>query len=227
MTDEYSDEVSEENLEKIDILYPQFLQSKYFLELPEEHKTELEFIIYSFVDYMDSYHYETINEWDVLEVNECCLDTLPREISAGIEYFGSLSPVLIAFLKFLDEKGEIENAKEIIDMLSTIHEEIISNSQNPQNWGSAKSFVMASESSGFDMRSKKGRNKFMTLYNNWLRHNLLDDYNPDDYIEKPIRAIETVGRNEPCPCGSGKKYKKCCLNKAKISNDSAAANHEY
>lgn len=22
-----------------------------------------------------------------------------------------------------------------------------------------------------------------------------------------------VGRNDPCPCGSGKKYKKCCLNK--------------
>ena len=23
----------------------------------------------------------------------------------------------------------------------------------------------------------------------------------------------TVGRNDPCPCGSGKKYKKCCLGK--------------
>ena len=23
------------------------------------------------------------------------------------------------------------------------------------------------------------------------------------------RSAETVGRNEPCPCGSGKKYKKC------------------
>ena len=23
-----------------------------------------------------------------------------------------------------------------------------------------------------------------------------------------------VGRNDPCPCGSGEKYKKCCLNKA-------------
>ncbi len=22
-----------------------------------------------------------------------------------------------------------------------------------------------------------------------------------------------VGRNDPCPCGSGKKYKKCCLGK--------------
>ncbi len=27
---------------------------------------------------------------------------------------------------------------------------------------------------------------------------------------KPIRAATTVGRNEPCPCGSGKKYKQCC-----------------
>ncbi|MBL4889073.1 MAG: YchJ family protein [Candidatus Lindowbacteria bacterium] len=25
-----------------------------------------------------------------------------------------------------------------------------------------------------------------------------------------IRANPKVGRNEPCPCGSGKKYKKCC-----------------
>ena len=24
------------------------------------------------------------------------------------------------------------------------------------------------------------------------------------------RASEKVGRNDPCPCGSGKKYKKCC-----------------
>ncbi len=25
------------------------------------------------------------------------------------------------------------------------------------------------------------------------------------------RALSKVGRNDPCPCGSGKKYKKCCL----------------
>lgn len=24
------------------------------------------------------------------------------------------------------------------------------------------------------------------------------------------RRVDKVGRNEPCPCGSGKKYKKCC-----------------
>ncbi|MDL2286700.1 SEC-C domain-containing protein, partial [Desulfococcaceae bacterium OttesenSCG-928-F15] len=27
---------------------------------------------------------------------------------------------------------------------------------------------------------------------------------------KPASGTEKIGRNEPCPCGSGKKYKKCC-----------------
>jgi hypothetical protein len=26
--------------------------------------------------------------------------------------------------------------------------------------------------------------------------------------------IEKLGRNDPCPCGSSKKYKKCCLEAA-------------
>ena len=30
----------------------------------------------------------------------------------------------------------------------------------------------------------------------------------------PVRAAAKVGRNDPCPCGSGKKYKHCCLGKA-------------
>jgi len=31
----------------------------------------------------------------------------------------------------------------------------------------------------------------------------------DDHKPAPIRVIK-IGRNEPCSCGSGKKYKKCC-----------------
>ena len=26
----------------------------------------------------------------------------------------------------------------------------------------------------------------------------------------PVRVEQKAGRNDPCPCGSGKKYKKCC-----------------
>jgi preprotein translocase subunit SecA len=31
-----------------------------------------------------------------------------------------------------------------------------------------------------------------------------------------FRSTAKVGRNDPCPCGSGKKYKKCCLGKEDI-----------
>lgn len=45
--------------------------------------------------------------------------------------------------------------------------------------------------------------------------------NPDKYRLTPetwepprpfVRTLEKTGRNDPCPCGSGKKYKKCCGN---------------
>mgnify|MGYP001816483521 CR=1 FL=1 len=30
-------------------------------------------------------------------------------------------------------------------------------------------------------------------------------------MRQPVTRAKKIGRNEPCPCGSGKKYKKCCL----------------
>ena len=35
--------------------------------------------------------------------------------------------------------------------------------------------------------------------------------------KQPVRnAAKKVGPNDPCPCGSGKKYKKCCMQKEKL-----------
>jgi preprotein translocase subunit SecA len=32
----------------------------------------------------------------------------------------------------------------------------------------------------------------------------------DDEQRQPVTRGEKIGRNEPCPCGSGKKHKRCC-----------------
>ena len=32
-------------------------------------------------------------------------------------------------------------------------------------------------------------------------------------VKEPIRREPKVGRNDPCPCGSGKKFKQCCEKK--------------
>jgi curved DNA-binding protein CbpA len=37
-----------------------------------------------------------------------------------------------------------------------------------------------------------------------------DDWDEADDVKTVVRAIPKTGRNDPCPCGSGKKYKKCC-----------------
>lgn len=61
----------------------------------------------------------------------------------------------------------------------------------------------------------------MDLHNS-IPHYALYGYSPKELVEMQKEKIEQeenekkkkkVGRNDPCPCGSGKKYKNCCLNK--------------
>lgn len=55
------------------------------------------------------------------------------------------------------------------------------------------------------------------LYNISAWEGILSEEKRKD-IKKDFNATKTivkgdkVGRNDPCPCGSGKKYKKCCMN---------------
>ena len=76
----------------------------------------------------------------------------------------------------------------------------------------------------FDQLSAHYRNShFEELYPSEMkqpRKRSLDDFLFDGEIEgfrqvqEPIvREQEKVGRNDPCPCGSGKKFKKCCMGK--------------
>lgn len=65
--------------------------------------------------------------------------------------------------------------------------------------------------------------KLMELYNN-TRQWAIKGHTPNELFQeekeylKPLpsgplnipKSNKKVGRNEPCPCGSGKKYKKCC-----------------
>ncbi len=45
--------------------------------------------------------------------------------------------------------------------------------------------------------------RFVKEKNQWF-------YVDGDVFESPPAITNKVGRNEPCPCGSGKKFKKCC-----------------
>ena len=36
--------------------------------------------------------------------------------------------------------------------------------------------------------------------------------------KQPVKKAQKIGPNDPCPCGSGKKYKKCCMQKEKMTD---------
>ena len=63
-----------------------------------------------------------------------------------------------------------------------------------------------------DMTVEDLRQEFLTvdLPHENVRKAFLDELDAVAAELEALKKKEKVGRNEPCPCGSGKKYKKCC-----------------
>lgn len=54
------------------------------------------------------------------------------------------------------------------------------------------------------------REQFEKMGEDDKKHMVQMNHGPSRHQRRKMR----VGRNDPCPCGSGKKFKKCCLFKA-------------
>ena len=61
-----------------------------------------------------------------------------------------------------------------------------------------------------DSLIKRGMKKFRQLSKSGMLDRILDDENLGAILKPFLREAPKIGRNDPCPCGSGKKYKKCC-----------------
>ena len=70
------------------------------------------------------------------------------------------------------------------------------------------------------VRTEERRREIGSLFeeHGWKYLIGLEPDNPEDITDlerllnppRPTTAEKKIGRNAPCPCGSGKKYKKCC-----------------
>ncbi len=67
---------------------------------------------------------------------------------------------------------------------------------------------------GFNAESEMNDEDLMAVFDDLMNtpSELDDRYFEALDNQQPFIADIQVGRNDPCPCGSGKKYKKCCLN---------------
>jgi hypothetical protein len=77
-----------------------------------------------------------------------------------------------------------------------------------QGNGWASQFTQILLDAGCDLMDEQERGFGVIAYN--LARMI---WNAHHDSSQPVRKSEKVGRNEPCPCGSGLKYKKCCASK--------------
>lgn len=206
--DDCEEDYSQDEFDKlIDLknqLIEQFANSNYFGKLSEKQQDEMSFIVSAFCENMYNYHLKFPKEWTGTTLKEILLDVFPRKISADANFFDCVEPVLKLFFEFLQKIKHIQNASTLIKQLEKSAPQMSKSANDSSNWGFAKQLVMSAQESGVDLSDEGAMQNYIDECNKNLKANsILKQNNIPVHVEK-------IGRNEPCPCGSGKKYKKCC-----------------
>lgn len=225
------DDYDEENaldavMERVLTWGNEWAQSDLFEALTDEQKSESRLIIETFTEYMFEYYDSPPEEWTPYGVTACCVETLPEKVSAEEPFYRALAPVLASFITYLGRTGQIlkSQSRQLVARVERLGPDIVQAAADPRNWGMAKSLVMAAYGAGVDPTNDVEMNRFVEQYNKGLLGGApsgpplfrslppgppLPDMAPQ-VVEPYVRSSPKVGRNEPCPCGSGKKYKRCC-----------------
>ena len=142
-------------------------------------------------------------------------------IDAAVAVLNVREPIVLINPKIISKENEIDFYEGCLSYHNKgVHTKryrdvIISTEQSESDWY----FCGASQPSdgkGSWEESKKEDQELRTLEAVCVQHEI-DHLNGivcmDRKVNTTIVVDKKIGRNEPCPCESGKKYKKCCLRK--------------
>ena len=215
---EYGEELDGERLEEyIHELMAEFGESPEAEAFMTKFDTSLSWPA-TYMHYAAQYFCATPATVTPAETAEILFEIFPRKVSVEPDAAQEIVAELRAFWQFLKRTRSLEKADTILDLLTDEDaDRLEAELADPENFGMAKSIFTAGANAGFDMTNEADVNRFMLEYNAaQLRGDALDDGKSRSTIPMqraaPIRQeSRRVGRNDPCPCGSGRKYKKCCL----------------
>jgi hypothetical protein len=185
--EEYSDESLDEMVTWTKEVLEEYINNEAFSSLTESRQDYASFIIQIFIDACYNYGLKKPGQWDLDIIEEVCLDIFPKKINAEIIYFEGIGPVLISFMQWCEHKGYLSGTEALCKSVQEFAKDIVKKAKDPGNWGIAKSIMMGG------MENILNSDKYFNERTSW-----------------PTLAHK-IGRNEPCPCDSEKKYKKCCL----------------
>ncbi len=208
------DEPLDQDLDTLDSLTYRFLLSPIGQSLPPEILASGRYLIDELIDLSIGVLDADPLDWDESTLRELLLDVVPRRIVANEPLLSKIAPIMEAFLVWLGSEGALDNAQALAAAVHSWSDEIVSAGMNPNNWGPTKAFTMRAVENGQDLSDPALRQRFVDeQFQGILDSGVLETEPQPMPDEPPIPIVETrrkVGRNDPCPCGSGRKYKKCC-----------------
>jgi hypothetical protein len=202
----------DEVMKQIDGLMGELEKSDLIKGLNNEDRENRLSTAYQFMESGCNYCYsdpQELNELDM--VKEIMLEWIPRKVGGDDAHWKVFPDGVILALRFLGGKYSWKNTDELVDWVDKNRARFIKEANDPRNFGMAKSMVAMMQRDGVDITDKKATDKWLANYNmsREMEHLGLDE--EDNLLMEPIRNFAPkTSRNAPCPCGSGKKYKKCC-----------------
>jgi hypothetical protein len=210
-----SDYMEPENVEERQArpLAAAFMKSPWARNLPADLLDNAYFITSRLLEYATTYEGVSPEELDEATLRAVLLDLFPRKISKEREFFAGVAPVTEAFLGWMASEGLLADAQPLMEAVRRWADEIVETAMDPGHWGPAKTQTMKALRAGVDVADESALQDF--LYEQALQS--LEQKASDQTDSAPlpratpiIEHATKIGRNDPCPCGSGKKYKKCC-----------------
>lgn len=99
--------------------------------------------------------------------------------------------------------------KQVIEELLKNSDELSENQNQDIESQNSENIDLSDVDTGMIMDSTS---KNVAIKNNQIPSELLSRLRKQKQL---VREFKKIGRNEKCPCGSGKKYKNCCMNTGK------------
>jgi len=220
---EYGEELDEGRLEEyISGLTAEFVESPEAEAFLQEFDSSLGWSD-MYMHYAGQYFCATPATITSGESEEILFEIVPRKVSVEAAVAHEIVAELRAFWTFLKRTRSLTHADIILESLTDDSaDHLEAELADPNNFGMAKSFFMKGKEAGYDMTNEADLQRFVLAYNASLQAEDMPsasepDENDDEFTDPmqttaaPIRnTTGRVGRNDPCPCGSGRKYKKCC-----------------
>ena len=197
----YSDKSFKSVKETAAVYVDEFKKTSLYMKLKHKEKDEAESIITAFSEMMYNYFLIIPANWNARRAVVCLSEIMPSKVVADNSYFKAVEPVMTAFLTFCGDKGYVTEGKIIARRLPGITGSIIEELNDEENWSPGKLLIKEAEKKGVDVSDKNQLESFIKEYNN-------DKI--AKFMTETAKISDKPGRNDPCPCGSGKKYKKCC-----------------